>query len=160
MSALKTHLSKRDYFTKHNIVLPDLRTVLDLVALGTVADVVKLDQNNRILIDQGLRRIRAKQCSPGILALLEIANRKAQTLQASDLGFAVGPRLNAAGRLSDISRGIKCLLTDDINDARRYAAELEQFNQARKEQQALMQEQAQAIITVRKSGNTILCLVK
>ncbi|CAC9466595.1 Single-stranded-DNA-specific exonuclease RecJ (EC 3.1.-.-) [uncultured Gammaproteobacteria bacterium] len=146
MSALKTHLSKRDYFTKHNIVLPDLRTVLDLVALGTVADVVKLDQNNRILIDQGLRRIRAKQCSPGILALLEIANRKAQTLQASDLGFAVGPRLNAAGRLSDISRGIKCLLTDDINDARRYAAELEQFNQARKEQQALMQEQAQAII--------------
>jgi single-stranded-DNA-specific exonuclease len=146
MSALKTHLSKRDYFTKHNIVLPDLRTVLDLVALGTVADVVKLDQNNRILIDQGLKRIRAKQCSPGILALLEIANRKAQTLQASDLGFAVGPRLNAAGRLSDISRGIKCLLTDDINDARRYAAELEQFNQARKEQQALMQEQAQAII--------------
>ena len=134
MSALKTHLSKRDYFTKQNIVLPDLRTVLDLVALGTVADVVKLDQNNRILIDQGIGRIRAKQCSPGILALLEIANRKAQTLQASDLGFAVGPRLNAAGRLSDISRGIKCLLTDDINDARRYAAELERFNQERKEQ--------------------------
>ena len=146
MSALKTHLSKRDYFTKQNIVLPDLRTVLDLVALGTVADVVKLDQNNRILIDQGIGRIRAKQCSPGILALLEIANRKAQTLQASDLGFAVGPRLNAAGRLSDISRGIKCLLTDDINDARRYAAELERFNQERKEQQALMQEQAQVII--------------
>jgi single-stranded-DNA-specific exonuclease len=146
MSALKTHLNKRDYFTKQNIALPDLRTVLDLVALGTVADVVKLDQNNRILIDQGLKRIRAKQCSLGILALLEIANRKAQTLQASDLGFAVGPRLNAAGRLSDISRGIKCLLTDDINDARRYAAELEQFNQARKAQQALMQEQAQAII--------------
>ncbi len=146
MSALKTRLNKRDYFTKQNIALPDLRTVLDLVALGTVADVVKLDQNNRILIDQGLKRIRAKQCSLGILALLEIANRKAQTLQASDLGFAVGPRLNAAGRLSDISRGIKCLLTDDINDARRYAAELEQFNQARKAQQALMQEQAQAII--------------
>ncbi|MDC9714360.1 MAG: single-stranded-DNA-specific exonuclease RecJ [Gammaproteobacteria bacterium] len=146
MSALKTHLTKCDYFTQSNISLPDLRTVLDLVALGTVADVVKLDQNNRILIDQGIQRIRLKQCSPGILALLEIANRSAQTLQASDLGFAVGPRLNAAGRLSDISRGIKCLLTDDINDARRYAAELEQFNQKRKEEQARMQEQAQAIV--------------
>ncbi|SMN13128.1 Single-stranded-DNA-specific exonuclease RecJ [Bathymodiolus heckerae thiotrophic gill symbiont] len=146
MSALKTHLTKCDYFTQHSILLPDLRTVLDLVALGTVADVVKLDQNNRILIDQGIRRIRLKQCSLGILALLEIANRPAQALQASDLGFAVGPRLNAAGRLSDISRGIKCLLTDDINDARRYAAELEQFNQKRKEQQIRMQEQAQAIV--------------
>lgn len=146
MSALKTHLSKCDYFTKQNISLPDLRIVLDLVALGTVVDVVKLDQNNRILIDQGIRRIRARQCSPGILALLEIANKKAQTLQASDLGFSVGPRLNAAGRLSDISCGIRCLLTDDINDARRYAKKLEQFNQERKEQQALMQEQAQGII--------------
>ncbi|CAB5502728.1 Single-stranded-DNA-specific exonuclease RecJ [Bathymodiolus thermophilus thioautotrophic gill symbiont] len=146
MSALKTHLSANNYFPKHNIPLPDLRTVLDLVALGTVADVVKLDQNNRILIDQGLQRIRLKQCSPGILALLEIANRPAQSLQASDLGFAIGPRLNAAGRLSDISRGIKCLLTDDINDARRYAAELEQFNQTRKEEQARMQAEAQAVI--------------
>ncbi|CAC9561970.1 Single-stranded-DNA-specific exonuclease RecJ [uncultured Gammaproteobacteria bacterium] len=146
MSALKTHLSTSDYFTKHNIPLPDLRTVLDLVALGTVADVVKLDQNNRILIDQGLQRIRLKQCSPGILALLEIANRPAQSLQASDLGFAIGPRLNAAGRLSDISRGIKCLLTDDMNDARRYAAELEQFNQTRKEEQTRMQAEAQAIV--------------
>ncbi|CAB9539692.1 Single-stranded-DNA-specific exonuclease RecJ [Bathymodiolus brooksi thiotrophic gill symbiont] len=146
MSALKTHLNTSDYFTKHNIPLPDLRTVLDLVALGTVADVVKLDQNNRILIDQGLQRIRLKQCSPGILALLEIANRPAQSLQASDLGFAIGPRLNAAGRLSDISRGIKCLLTDDMNDARRYAAELEQFNQTRKEEQTRMQAEAQAIV--------------
>ncbi len=146
MSALKTHLNTSDYFTKHNIPLPDLRTVLDLVALGTVADVVKLDQNNRILIDQGLQRIRLKQCSPGILALLEIANRPAQSLQASDLGFAIGPRLNAAGRLSDISRGIKCLLTDDMNDARRYATELEQFNQTRKEEQTRMQAEAQAIV--------------
>ena len=145
-SALKTHLNKAQYFTKHGIPTPDLRTVLDLVALGTVADVVKLDQNNRILIDQGIKRIQAKQCSPGILALLEIANRPAQTLQASDLGFAVGPRLNAAGRLSDISRGIKCLLTNDMNDARRYAQELEDFNQKRKEEQTRIQDEAQAIV--------------
>ena len=145
-SALKTHLNKIQYFSKYSIPLPDLRRVLDLVALGTVADVVKLDQNNRILIDQGIKRIQAKQCTPGILALLEIANRQAQTLQASDLGFAVGPRLNAAGRLSDISRGIKCLLTDDMNDARRYAQELETFNQKRKEEQARIQDEAQAIV--------------
>ena len=145
-SSLKSHLHKGSYFTNNNIPLPDLRQVLDLVALGTVADVVKLDQNNRILIDQGIKRIQQKQCSPGILALLEIANRPAQTLQASDLGFAVGPRLNAAGRLSDISRGIKCLLTDDMNDARRYAQELEAFNQKRKEEQARIQDEAQAIV--------------
>ncbi|MCH9746066.1 MAG: single-stranded-DNA-specific exonuclease RecJ [Proteobacteria bacterium] len=145
-SALKTHLNKAQYFAKNSIPLPDLRAVLDLVALGTVADVVMLDQNNRILIDQGIKRIQAKQCAPGILALLEIANRPVQTLQASDLGFAVGPRLNAAGRLSDISRGIKCLLTNDINDARRYAQELESFNQKRKQEQARIQEQAQAIV--------------
>lgn len=147
-SSLKTHLQKIDYFANNNIPLPDLRQVLDLVALGTVADVVKLDQNNRILIDQGINRIQQKLCSPGILALLEIANRPAQTLQASDLGFAVGPRLNAAGRLSDISRGIKCLLTDDMNDARRYAHELEAFNQKRKEEQARIQDEAQAIVDV------------
>mgnify|MGYP001585124648 CR=1 FL=1 len=145
-SALKTHLNQSGYFAEKNIALPDLRTVLDLVALGTVADVVKLDQNNRILINQGLGRIRAKQCAPGILALLEIANRKPQILQASDLGFSVSPRLNAAGRLSDISRGIKCLLSNDMNDARRYAQELEQFNQQRKQEQMRMQDQAQAII--------------
>ena len=148
-SALRTHLQKIQYFT-NNIPSPDLRTVLDLVALGTVADVVKLDQNNRILIDQGIKRIREKQCSPGILALLEIANRPPETLQASDLGFAVGPRLNAAGRLSDISRGIKCLLTDDMNDARRYAKELEEFNQRRKEEQARIQDEAQAIVDMQE----------
>ena len=145
-SSLKSHLNKTQYFSDHGIALPDLRTVLDLVALGTVADVVKLDQNNRILIDQGIKRIQQKLCSPGILALLEIANRPAQTLQASDLGFAVGPRLNAAGRLSDISRGIKCLLTDDMNDARRYAQELEEFNNKRKEEQTRIQDEAQAIV--------------
>ena len=145
-SALKTHLNKKQYFDQQGMTLPDLRTVLDLVALGTVADVVKLDQNNRILIDQGIRRIREKQCAPGILALLEISNRQSDTLQASDLGFSVAPRLNAAGRLSDISRGIRCLLTDDINDARRYGQELEAFNQKRKTEQMRIQDEAQAIV--------------
>ncbi len=145
-SALKTHLKQSGYFTKQKISLPDLRNVLDLVALGTVADVVTLDQNNRILVNHGLQLIRSKQCAPCILALLEIANRKAQTLKASDLGFAIAPRLNAAGRLSDISLGIKCLLTDDINDARRYAQALEGFNQQRKKEQIRMQDQAQVII--------------
>ncbi len=145
-SALKTHLNNKQYFDQQGMTLPDLRTVLDLVALGTVADVVKLDQNNRILVDQGIRRIREKQCAPGILALLEISKRQADTLQASDLGFSVAPRLNAAGRLSDISRGIRCLLTDDINDARRYGQELEAFNQKRKTEQMRIQDEAQAIV--------------
>ena len=145
-SALKTRLIKDNYFSKNSIPVPDMRTVLDLVALGTVADVVKLDQNNRILIAEGIKRIRYKQCSPGILALLETANRRSETLQASDLGFSVAPRLNAAGRLSDISRGIKCLLTDDMNDARRYAKELEEFNQKRKTEQTRIQDEAQAVV--------------
>ncbi|BBB24199.1 single-stranded-DNA-specific exonuclease [Isorropodon fossajaponicum endosymbiont JTNG4] len=153
-SAFKTHLIKCDYFTNHKITLPDLRNVLDLVALGTVADVVKLDQNNRILVDQGIKRIQQKKCAPGILALLEISNRPSATLRASDLGFSVAPRLNAMGRLSDISRGIKCLLTEDINDARRYAQELEVFNQQRKQEQARMQDQAQAIVDAQELSST------
>ena len=145
-SALKTHLQQQNYFANNNIPSPDLRSVLDLVALGTVADMVKLDQNNRILIAEGIKRIRQKQCAPGILALLQVSNKKAETLQASDLGFSVAPRLNAAGRLSDISRGIRCLLTNDINDARRYAAELEVFNQKRRTEQQRIQTEAEAIV--------------
>ncbi|KAA0445972.1 MAG: single-stranded-DNA-specific exonuclease RecJ [Candidatus Thioglobus sp.] len=145
-AALKSHLQQQNYFAKQQIPIPDLRTVLDLVALGTIADVVKLDQNNRILIAEGIKRIRDKRCAPGILALLELANRKVENLQAADLAFAVGPRINAAGRLSDISRGVKCLLSEDINDARRYANELEVFNQKRRTTQEQMQAEAQAII--------------
>lgn len=150
-SAFKTHLIKCNYFTNYKITPPDLRNILDLVALGTVADVVKLDQNNRILVNQGVKRIQQKKCAPGILALLEISNRPSATLRASDLGFSVAPRLNAAGRLNDISRGIKCLLTEDINDARRYAQELEAFNQQRKQEQARMQDQAQAIVDAQEN---------
>jgi len=145
-SALKTHLVGKGYFKVHNIQVPDLRELLDLVALGTVADVVKLDQNNRILVNEGIKRIRQKLCSKGILAILELTKRPIETLQASDLGFTVAPRINAAGRLSDISQGIRCLLSEDINDARRYAQTLEEFNIKRREEQTRMQDQALAIV--------------
>ncbi len=145
-SALKTHLEGLNYFDKHEISVPDLRELLDLVALGTVADVVKLDQNNRILVNEGLKRIRQKRCAKGILAILELTKRPIESLQASDLGFSVAPRINAAGRLSDISQGIRCLLSEDINDARRYAATLEEFNKERREEQSRMQDEALAIV--------------
>lgn len=119
---------------------------LDLVALGTVADLVPLDANNRILVEQGLRRIRAGQCVPGMRALLEIAKRAPADLVASDLGFSVGPRLNAAGRLDDMSIGIRCLLSDDALQARELASELDVLNKQRREIEAGMQAQAQAAV--------------
>lgn len=115
---------------------------LDLVALGTVADVVSLDRNNRILVSQGLQRIRAGQAVPGITALLEQAGRQLQRVVSSDLGFAAGPRLNAAGRLEDMSIGIECLLTDDAEAARRIAASLNDINRDRQSIEAGMREQA------------------
>ncbi len=125
--------------------LPNLAELLDLVALGTVADVVPLDSNNRILVWQGLSRIRAGQCRPGIRALLEIANRDARQLAASDLGFALGPRLNAAGRLDDMSVGVALLLSEDVAQARMLASELDALNQSRKEIEQGMQAEALAI---------------
>ena len=119
---------------------------LDLVALGTVADLVPLDANNRVLVEQGLRRIRAGQCVPGMRALLEIAKRPLPDLVAADLGFAVGPRLNAAGRLDDMSIGIRCLLSDDPAQAQSLAAELDVLNRQRREIEAGMQAQAQAAV--------------
>ncbi len=115
------------------------------MALGTVADVVPLDANNRILVWQGLSRIRAGKCRAGIRALLEIANRDARQLAASDLGFAVGPRLNAAGRLDDMSVGVALLLTEDIAQARMLASELDALNQTRKEIEQGMKSEALAL---------------
>nr|WP_314426336.1 single-stranded-DNA-specific exonuclease RecJ [uncultured Erwinia sp.] len=125
--------------------LPNLAEWLDLVALGTVADVVPLDANNRILVWQGLSRIRAGKCRPGIRALLEIANRDARQLAASDLGFALGPRLNAAGRLDDMSVGVALLLSEDLGQARMLAGELDALNQTRKEIEQGMQSEALAL---------------
>ena len=115
---------------------------LDLVALGTVADLVPLDRNNRILVAQGLKRIRAGRCVAGIRALLEQANRTASDIVAQDLGFAVAPRLNAAGRLDDMSLGIDCLLADDMTVARQLAARLSQLNEERREIEQRMQAEA------------------
>jgi single-stranded-DNA-specific exonuclease len=116
--------------------------LLDLVALGTVADLVPLDRNNRILVQQGLRRIRAGRCRPGIRALLEASNRAPAAVVAADLGFQIGPRLNAAGRLDDMSIGIQCLLTDDLDEARLLAGRLTQLNLDRRELESQMQQDA------------------
>src|SRR5688572_6608715 len=121
---------------------PAVADLLDLVALGTVADLVPLDRNNRILVHQGLRRIRAGRCIAGIRALLEAANCVPANTIASDLGFQIGPRLNAAGRLDDMSIGIQCLLTDDPHAARLLAARLSQLNTDRKELEQQMQQEA------------------
>ena len=142
MLALRTFLRDKGWFDERGITPPNLAELLDLVALGTVADVVPLDANNRILTWQGLSRIRAGKCRPGIKALLEVSNRDPQKLAASDLGFALGPRLNAAGRLDDMSIGVALLLCDNIGEARVLANELDALNQTRKEIEQGMQAEA------------------
>lgn len=144
MLALRAHLRDIGWF-EQGIPVPNLAELLDLVALGTVADVVPLDANNRILVWQGLSRIRAGKCRPGIRALLEISNRDARQLAASDLGFALGPRLNAAGRLDDMSVGVALLLSEDAGQARMLAHELDALNQTRKEIEQGMQSEALAL---------------
>ena len=126
--------------------------LLDLVALGTVADVVPLDRNNRILVAQGLRRIRAGRCVPGMRALLDSAGRRLEYLSAADLGFAVAPRLNAAGRLTDMSVGIACLLADEPTEAARLAALLAKLNEDRREIERRMQAEAQSIAADARFG--------
>ena len=121
---------------------PNLATLLDLVALGTVADVVPLDHNNRILVAQGLARIRQEQCCPGISALIKVGKRNQQNMVASDLGFTLGPRLNAAGRLEDMSLGIECLLTDDVDKAMELARQLDGLNVERRQIENEMKDEA------------------
>lgn len=142
MLALRTYLRDNGWFEQRGLAIPNLAELLDLVALGTVADVVPLDANNRILTWQGLSRIRAGKCRPGIRALLEVANREPHKIAASDLGFALGPRLNAAGRLDDMSVGVALLLSDNIGEARMLANELDALNQTRKEIEQGMQAEA------------------
>jgi single-stranded-DNA-specific exonuclease len=145
MLALRSYLRDKNYFVDHNIIEPNIAQLLDLVALGTVADVVSLDANNRILVDQGLKRIRAGQTRPGIQALTEVANKNQQRLVASDFGFALGPRINAAGRLDDMSYGINCLLAPDLASARVMASDLDDLNKARREIEQGMQAEAETI---------------
>lgn len=142
MSALRNALRQNDWFTQHNLPEPNLADFLDLVALGTVADVVPLDSNNRILVHYGLQRIRFGRCRAGIRALLEIANRPAMQLTASDLGFIIGPRLNAAGRLDNMSVGVELLICEDMAIARQLAHDLDALNQTRKEIEQGMQAEA------------------
>lgn len=147
MLALRKYCREKDYFKTLNIAEPNIAQLLDLVALGTVADVVSLDTNNRILVEQGLKRIRAGQTRPGIQALIEIANKNQQRLVASDFGFALGPRINAAGRLDDMSYGINCLLAPDLSSARTMARELDDLNKTRREIEQGMQIEAERVLT-------------
>ena len=142
--ALRAELRKRGNF--NNQPEPNLSVLLDLVALGTIADLVKLDANNRILVEQGLRRIRAGACAAGITALLQIAGRESTKTSAQDLGFYVGPRLNAAGRLDDMRLGIACLLAEDAADAAQKAQTLHELNMERRNIEADMQDSALAIL--------------
>jgi single-stranded-DNA-specific exonuclease len=142
--ALRAELRGRGAF--ETMAEPNLANLLDLVALGTVADVVRLDDNNRILVHQGLQRIRAGRACAGINALLQIARKSPAQATTYELGFIVGPRLNAAGRLEDMSLGIRCLLTDDSVEAAQIAGQLDELNRARREIEADMQQTAQAAL--------------
>ncbi len=141
MSMVRTALRSRDWFTVPRKE-PNLARLLDLVALGTVADLVSLDRNNRILVRQGMDRIRQGYCSAGLLALLRLGKRDYRHLVASDLAFAVAPRLNAAGRMEDMGVGIRCLLTDDRDEAMELATQLDDLNHQRRARQEQMQQQA------------------
>jgi single-stranded-DNA-specific exonuclease len=150
--ALRAKLNEQGAFA--NSKAPNLAQLLDIVALGTVADVVPMDETNRKLVHQGLLRIQANQCVPGIRALLRIAKREAQSIVASDLGFAIGPRLNAAGRLDDMSLGIQCLLTDDEQEANNIAEQLDLLNVERRSIEDDMKLDAFKILqTLKVSGN-------
>jgi single-stranded-DNA-specific exonuclease len=143
MTALFNHLKSQKWFERQHLATPVPADWLDLVALGTVSDLVPLDHNNRILVWQGLRRIRAGRCRPGILALLEVSKRCHRNVVASDIGFAVGPRLNAAGRLEDMALGIECLLSPSREQAAPMAEELDRLNRARRCIEEEMRQQAE-----------------
>ncbi len=147
LSGLRAALRELDFFQKNNLAEINMANFLDLLALGTVADLVPLDMNNRILVEQGLRRIRAGKCRPGIKALLGQAGKKLGHVNASDMGFIVGPRLNAAGRLDDMSLGINCLLSDSEEDAELLAGKLDHLNQERKHIEQEMKVDAESQLT-------------
>ena len=159
MGAVRGALRAAGHFRKHGIAEPRLADWLDLVAVGTVADVVPLDRNNRILVHQGLRRMRAGRARPGIAALVEVSKRAASKLVASDLGFAVAPRLNAAGRLEDMAIGIRCLLAEEMATARLLAARLHELNSERREIEGAMNEVAIARIDAEAhAGDVGICI--
>ncbi len=142
LMALRSRLRDMNWFETHQVMEPNLAQLLDYVALGTVADVVTFDQINRILVHQGLLRIRTGQCHPGVSALVEVSGKNAKTITASDLGFSIGPRLNAAGRMDDMSLGIQCLLTDDTVTAKDIALKLDELNNDRRDIESVMKHEA------------------
>lgn len=146
MIALRRALQQRGWFEARGLATPNLGVLLDLVALGTVADVVALEHNNRTLVHQGLQRIRAGYMRPGIQALIEVAGRDPAKMVAADFGFALAPRLNAAGRLEDMSIGIECLLSPDLDYARDLANTLDELNKERRQIEQEMQQQALVIL--------------
>ena len=154
MLALRRALKDRGWFDTRGMAFPSMVELLDLVALGTIADVVPLDHNNRILVAQGLQRIARGQCCPGILALLQMAGRSYPRVVASDLSFGVAPRLNAAGRLKDMSLGIACLLENTFEVALPYARQLDELNKKRRAIESEMQQQALALMQDPLLGTT------
>ncbi len=151
LMALRNRQRERGWFDAQQINQPNLAQLLDYVALGTVADVVPLDYVNRILVQQGLRRIRSEQCHPGIKVLIEIAGRNQRMITSSDLGFSLAPRINAAGRMDDMSLGIQCLSTDDLGLARQMALQLDEFNSDRKQVEAQMKSEAMILLDEMKA---------
>ncbi len=142
MLALRKNLGKTGWFNQQRGE-PNLSCCLDLVAVGTVADLVPLDYNNRILVNEGIRRIRAGLCAPGIRALIDIAKKQIDTLSSADIGFTIAPRINAAGRLEDMTIGVQCLLSDDDTEARLLAEQLDDINRARRDIQQEISDEAQ-----------------
>lgn len=161
MLALRAHLKKQGWFELREMECPKMTPLLDYVALGTVADVVPLDKNNRILVHQGLRRVRAGHANPGIFALIIAAKRQYDKLKASDLAYGLAPRLNAAGRLEDMSLGIACLLSDDLTVASEIAARLNELNVERRALETQMEQEAYSILEaldMNNMGNLGVCV--
>lgn len=151
LMALRSRLREQNWFEKHQIQEPNLAQLLDYVALGSVADVVPLDRVNRILVYQGLLRIRTGRAHPGVNALIEVSGKKAQSISSSDLGFSLGPRLNAAGRMDDMSLGIECLLAEDPAHAKEIALQLDDLNNDRREIEGQMKKEAVALLREMKT---------
>ncbi|MDO9106039.1 MAG: single-stranded-DNA-specific exonuclease RecJ [Methylovulum sp.] len=151
LMALRNRLREQGWFTARQQPEPNLAQLLDYVALGTVADVVAFDQINRILVHQGLLRIRTGRSHPGVRALLDVADKNSLTVTPADLGFSLGPRLNAAGRMDDMSLGIQCLLTDDPVLAKNIAVQLDELNNDRREIEGQMKHEAMALLSEMKA---------
>jgi single-stranded-DNA-specific exonuclease len=151
LMALRSRLREQNWFERHKVQEPNLAQLLDYVALGTVADVVPLDRVNRILVYQGLLRIRTGRAHPGVNALIEVSGKKTQSISSSDLGFSLGPRLNAAGRMDDMSLGIECLLTENPVQAKEIALQLDDLNNDRREIEGQMKKEAMALLKEMKT---------